>query len=309
MLQHESHVLANWFNVGVQVFLCISGFLYGIVPKRNTIEFYHNRFLKILIPYYIVYLSFGLIEFIFFREVFSVPRFMSGIFCRAFISGAEHLWYISLILLCYILTPLFQIYRDEYIQDKNSWLSYSLITILIISISFGLFNRFFSPAWLCCYAIGFILGANKGFLSKQTLLVWFGVLALIGNGIQIYIDYILYLKFNGFMASAYKMFRGYNHTFLGVFLFLFLKIVLDKFHWANMKKTRKFLDVTDKYSYECYLVHQLVILGPFSLMALTHALSLNIMLVVLVITLLTVTLKLLEVFVMKNTRFVRKSRT
>ena len=309
MMQHESYVLANWFNVGVQVFLCISVFLYGLVPKKNTIEFYHSRFLKILVPYYIVYLSFGLIEFIFFREVFSVPRFLSGIFCRAFISGAGHLWYVSLILLCYILTPLLQIYRDQYIQNKNSWLLYSLCTIFIISISFGLFNTFFSPAWLCCYAIGFILATNKGYYENGQLTCLFGALALICNSIQIYIDYILCLQFHGLRAVAYKIFTSYNHTLLGVFIFLFLKIVLDKFQWKKMVKTKKFLDVSDSYSYECYLVHQLVILGPFSLMSITHSLSLNIVLIVLVITMLTVSLKFLEVFVMNNINIVRKSRT
>ncbi len=73
MMQHESYVLANWFNVDVQVFLCISGCLYVLVPPKNTIEFYHSRFFKILVPYYIVFLSFRLIELIFFRE-FSVSR-------------------------------------------------------------------------------------------------------------------------------------------------------------------------------------------------------------------------------------------
>ncbi len=66
-----------------------------------------------------------------------------------------------------------------------------------------------------------------------------------------------------------------------------------------MKKTRMLLDITDQYSFECYLVHQLVSLGPFSLMSLTHTRSHNIVLVVLVIILMTVTLKFIDVFVMK----------
>ena len=300
IMQHEQSPLANWFNVGVQIFLCISGYLYGLAPKRSTIEFYHDRFLKILIPFYIAYLSFALVEYVFFREVFDVLRFLCGLFCRAFISGAGHLWYVSLILLCYILTPLLQLYRDRYIKDKKSWALLFCCCILVVSISFGLYNSFFSPAWLCCYVIGFFLGANKDYFRSRTLLVLFGILALLSNGVQIYIDYFTTFKFKGYMETAYKFFSDYSHTMLGVFLFLLIKITVDRIHWAKMKNLKKVLDLTDKYSYECYLVHQFVILGPCSLMAITKILPLNILLIVLVILLLTVTLKCIEMFVMKN---------
>ncbi len=141
------------------IFLCISGFLYGLAPKRNTIEFYHSRFLKILVPYYIVYIPFGLLEFIFFPKSFSIPRFIGGLFCRAFISGAGHLWFVSLILLCYILTPLLQLYRVRYIQDKCIWLVYSIFSFFIITIWFGLFNN-------CFFLHGYAVIRSDLFLGK-----------------------------------------------------------------------------------------------------------------------------------------------
>ena len=53
----------------------------------------------------------------------------------------------------------------------------------------------------------------------------------------------------------------------------------------------------DKHSYEVYLVHQLIILGPFSLMAITKNTVINIIIVFVGICFLTIGLKQLEEFV------------
>ena len=45
--------LAWWFNVGVQIFLCISGYLYGGRDISDDIMFYKKQLVKILVPYYI----------------------------------------------------------------------------------------------------------------------------------------------------------------------------------------------------------------------------------------------------------------
>ena len=59
--------MAGWFNVGVQVF-CVFRVLYGKADKKETTEFYKTRFIKILVPYYIVFLLFAVVEFLFFRK-------------------------------------------------------------------------------------------------------------------------------------------------------------------------------------------------------------------------------------------------
>ncbi len=44
---------AFWFNVGVQMFLFLSGYLYGGKDSIDTISFYKKNFPKLLIDYYI----------------------------------------------------------------------------------------------------------------------------------------------------------------------------------------------------------------------------------------------------------------
>ena len=99
--------------MGVQLFLCISGFLYGYKNIENVTDFYNKRLKKILIPYYLVFVSFGIVEFIFDRVSFSVKSFILGLVLCSEVNGAEHLWFIPTILMCYFITPLLQEYRNK----------------------------------------------------------------------------------------------------------------------------------------------------------------------------------------------------
>ena len=54
VMQYYNMELAWWFNVGVQMFLCISGYLYGMKRIPDISGFYRKNFVKILIDYEIV---------------------------------------------------------------------------------------------------------------------------------------------------------------------------------------------------------------------------------------------------------------
>ena len=51
-MQYLDLELAWWFNVGVQIFFCVSGFLYGKKRITSPIEFICKNMKKILIPYF-----------------------------------------------------------------------------------------------------------------------------------------------------------------------------------------------------------------------------------------------------------------
>ena len=133
MMQYKDFVLAWWFNVGVQIFLCISGFLYGQKKTEDVPSFYSRRFLKILIPYYIVFLVVGITEACFVSDRFNLLRFVAGLVCRTTIAGGEHLWFVALILFCYVLTPVLNNYRDKYIYDLNRLWIGTLVSIILES--------------------------------------------------------------------------------------------------------------------------------------------------------------------------------
>lgn len=287
IMQYYDLELAWWFNVGVQIFLCISGFLYGQKNIDNATDFYNKRLRKILIPYYLVFITFGIIEFIFARDAFVAKDFAKGLFLCSTIKGAGHLWFIPTILMCYLMTPLLQGYRNKCVEDKRTIVFFSVMGVIITSVLIQGFTTF-NPAWICCYLIGYALGINEKhkYISEKVLMTITGVIAIAGNAIQIYCDYIANIDFTGF-----GIIKNYNHVMLGAFIFMLLKVVFER---IDLTGIGKLLNISDEYSFEMYLVHQLLILGPFSLLALTGNALLNLFIALLGICSLSFLLKIAE---------------
>ena len=287
IMQYYDLELAWWFNVGVQIFLCISGFLYGQKNIDNVTDFYNKRLKKILIPYYLVFIPFGIIELLFARDVFSIKDFAMGLVLCSTIKGAGHLWFIPTILMCYLITPLLQGYRNKCVEGKRTIVIFTVLCVIITSVLIQGFTTF-NPAWICCYVIGYALGINENskYISEKVLIIISGLIAIAGNSLQIFCDYIANIDFNGF-----GIIKSYNHVMLGIFIFLILKVIFEK---VNLNGIGKLLKLSDAYSFEVYLVHLLLILGPFSLMALTGYSLINILIMLLGICVLTLLLKKAE---------------
>ena len=83
-LQYFDNWLAWWLNVGVQVFLFMSGYLYGKREITSDILFYKKQLRKILIPYYVVVVVFIIVELLVCPEVIkesSIIRFLRPSLC------------------------------------------------------------------------------------------------------------------------------------------------------------------------------------------------------------------------------------
>lgn len=270
IMQYFGVELAWWFNVGVQMFLFISGFLYARKKIDDTMVFYKKTFSKILLDYYI-YIFLFLICYAIIEHHFMNIESVFGLltFSSTASSGIRHFWFIPYILFCYFLTPVILKAFDK-INNKNN-LKFTIGTILILLITHlavFCFVPYFIPAYIIC----FILGIAFGRMERRTELmigakILISLLALIMNGIQIKITYFE----GGSLPTGYV---SYAHVFLGIFLVMFLRSVFV-FCKKSFKKTRTFrrlvrktLDWSDKYSYDIYIVHQPYILGDWSIYTL-----------------------------------------
>ena len=98
--------LAYWFNCGVQMFLLISGFLYGQRGIISWKAFYKRNLPKILIDYYLYLAIMIPIYLLVIHQSISVSDYINLLFgIGTDIPGMGHLWYISTILVCYLITP------------------------------------------------------------------------------------------------------------------------------------------------------------------------------------------------------------
>lgn len=279
MMQYYGMELAYWFNVGVQIFLCISGYLYG---KRafegNVITFYKKMFGKILLEYYVVILITIITYYFLAREFLSFSKIIGMLTLSETISGMGHLWYIAPLLLCYILIPVYSQYFD-YMKEKTKGCMIPLILLLVVNyFAFGKIFTFYSSAVMNCFVLGFFFGrVVKEAVFRRYMQYLVYVIAIAMNAVQILHDYVTDFSWPGIFERFYWDFTSYAHVALGVALFLLLHQV-----FALIKGNRllgKMCKLSDKYSYEVYLVHHMFILTPFSIMGLTEYKAVNILLV------------------------------
>lgn len=285
ILQYYGDFLAWWFNVGVQIFVFISGFLYGQKLFQPGVSFLIKNIKKILIDYWI-FLVTATVIFVGFYG-YPAKNYLYLFFCKGVASGLNHLWFVKLILLCYLLMPIFILFIDKYFNKKY---------LLIIG---GVIVSFLSPLILCFY-FGLILGRFKLHNTnedwKSIIKKYVVPVALLLNITKVILN--IYFETNIFKMNSFFTFRNnipeifhqYSHILLGISLFILMYECYSKFLYKYIL-INKILKISDKYSYDVYLTHHMWILGPATLLNLTSINYINIIIVLCIITIHTYLVK------------------
>ena len=96
------------YYIGVPLFLLISGFLFGLTDVTDAKDWYIRRFKRIQIPYWLL-LCLNVVVGFFLGKTLSLTDGIQGLLALpAFPKGhygMAHTWYITYILLCYLLVP------------------------------------------------------------------------------------------------------------------------------------------------------------------------------------------------------------
>lgn len=259
--QYYNNPLMVWFNYGVQLFFIISGYLYGKKTIVSPIEWMIKQAKKILIPYILFLTVVAIIYLFLFPNMISIRTFIGSLLCIDTIEGIEHLWFIGRILLCYFLTP-YMSYLCDYFKKKK--FSYVCITILSIAISLGTIE-YYKTGYiyvgdLFSYFLGFVYARYQSMIGEKAygniiLSVTVGLTVFI-NVLFIYTIYVLQHDYGDYTHCIYR----YHHC-ITAFCTFCLAMKLN-----NYIEKMRILDISDKYSYYVYIVHQLFILGPLSIL-------------------------------------------
>ena len=302
IMQYNNFVLAWWFNVGVQIFLCISGFLYGQKIINDQIDFYKKNIFKLLVDYFVVIILIFIIHIFYIPEVFSIRYVFNIIILWGFPVGGEHFWFVPYIIFCYIITPFLQNLTRKLFDkggEKSLIIGYT-ISFIVTIIVFSTFLPYFNSAWINCYLIGYLLGFMKhnNCNNFKFMCLIFSILAVLLNAMKIYVNYIYKIDMTG--NSVFNTFSSYAHLFLGVMLFVVMYFLFNKLFAKNKGILNKILDLSDKYSYDVYLVHQFFILGPLSLMGITQYQGINILIICVIIILFAIVVNFLSQLIKKQ---------
>lgn len=117
--------LGQLFNIGVQIFLIISAFCFGRQGTIDNIKFwYFKRIKRIAFPYETFFIILAVIYII--KNVKML--WINWISCLFFVQGmhvgvlgAEHTWFMTTLMICYILTPLIEKFWKRIQYKKTQW--------------------------------------------------------------------------------------------------------------------------------------------------------------------------------------------
>ena len=306
VMQYYDMELAWWFNVGVQIFLCISGYLYGRKRILDILVFYRKNFVKILIDYEIVVFAAVAATVLFTDTVITVEEIAEAVLTVSTIAGGAHLWFIPTILMCYLLTPLYERIFSRAEQSHKLLVPAAVLLFVMNELVFRQMFSYFNAAWINCYLIGFALRRFQQYRFWYTGSAW--LLTLTGAvfiSIQASVRYLQLITLTDAWRPFYYPMCDYGHVFLGVALFCSGRVLLRPF--CNINLIQRILRLSDRYSYQIYLTHHFFILGPLSLMALTANSYVNVVLILLLTVLTAVLLqkisaKISAVFMKKQLR-------
>lgn len=111
---HYGYGICEWFNVGVQVFFFMSGYLLGTNSNRNS-EWLFKRIKRIFVDYWI-FVLFIIILYYFITPENLSTRTIIHLLCgkdMMKVKGFGHLWFVRPMFLCYL-----QVFLMEYLVNK-----------------------------------------------------------------------------------------------------------------------------------------------------------------------------------------------
>lgn len=282
----------NWayvFNVGVQMFFLLSGFLYGRKDEINCKNFLMSRLKKVYFPYLIYFtiavlclILFSLVQISWNQMVVYILNLQG--FVGKPIEGLNHLWFLSVLMLCYILTPVI-----KKLLRKKCWVTVLGLLIIAIIEYLLLQKKYAMFTWVALYLLGIIIGEKEIKYAKCVGLLSVCVTVLIIS---------LLPGIDALSQSEYSHISVWFHVSLSLSILTIFYFALTKF-WADECKVPRILDWLDKYSYEIYLVHHLFILGSCSMLFVFNNKLISIILVIVCTLVSAALLKLLSKILIK----------
>lgn len=271
------------FQVGVQLFLLISGYLYGNKKIENKKKWLWNRFIRISVPCYIflVFLLCILIKKNIAIHVESILLYLLNlqgyqhIVCflppANNLIGSAHLWFITVIMLCYLLVIVLN--RNNFIfRYKNLFLCFGFFIVFLTGFA-GIRLDYF---WI--FFLGYILSCNswtfsrKGYMISTFLMVFAAALRLtikrycdIAGDNYFYLYIVIPFAYNIIALWIFETVELLNKT-LGCEKIFQYRIV------------NKFFQHFDRISFYVYITHYIFIDKPLNIVGTIQPIILNIVL-------------------------------
>lgn len=299
-------ISSQFFNIGVDVFLIISAYLFSSnkTSDYKVLNWYKKRFFRITTPYYLL-LLFLLLYYFFFGVNFNVSDYFGYyVFSQGltenYLPGLSHLWYITAIVLAYIITPFLYKIRKTNTANICAFLIFLTAIFVVLTI---FVKPILETIYFCIleYTLFFmIFSKNKKNIEiikefkldkvfvTVVLVILFCILKIVSNILLDGTNFYMYL-----LVPIIDMLIGAS---IFAFIFSASKCLYPWFTKNN--NMLKVINHLDSISFEFYLVHYLVITGPVNLVLQLNS-ALNFILILFASYILSLLLHVLSEIMLK----------
>lgn len=249
------NVLGQTFNVGVFIFIIISGYLYGKKDIDKPISWIVKRIKKIMIPVWIWVMVVNLIYVIKGMTISTTSVIayifdLQGWFGAS--NGLEHLWFLSVIMICYLLTPMLNKLKD--IREKVFFIPIVLFVVSIlcsyVDVKVGRYV-FEINLYIMAYYYSFFEEKLKS--KKINVVIYIGLIVLS------MITRIVLKKYIDGTVLYSNIVVLCTQSIIGFSVFRLIR----QFKFNNLNVT--LVNHLDGISYYMYIVHYIFCVGPIDI--------------------------------------------
>lgn len=283
--------LAQFLNVGVYVFLFISGWLYSKKAIARPTQWMLNRWKKICVPalvwtmMVIVYAlsvkkespqwSDVLLLAANFQGLSFVFPFFPSLSAQGALSGLGNLWFVTVIMLCYLIVLAAK--WNEKQGDRRFQMLYGIGSIICFLI-LGLFR--INLSYFIIFLIGYGIGKKDGCVSMKQFV--FSTCAMTGA-----VALRLAAKHWADGTAFYEIIVvGISHSIISMWIFFTVRLIEQRISLARAIASSKLFLYLDGMSYYIYVTHYYFLIKQFGLKELVPGIGLQ-MLVFCVLSLAT----------------------
>lgn len=267
MQAEKIYFLSEIFISGVPLFLFLSGFLAGKREIDNVGKWWLGKLKRVLIPFWIfivlmygVYEITGLTEVSPFQWIFTLCNFQGLNYtywrfnCFGAVSGCGHLWFITSLMFCYLLTPLMQKFKKIVLKVWQK----VLLIIAVLVIQLILMYLGFQFSYIITFFFGYFVSGKK----VRSDFLWFGFVTVltVSTGVT---RLILKRVIDG--SDFYdRYFALISSALIAAWIFYAVYFIKDKMPKLFCVFDCKVLAFTEKASYYFYLTHYMFLSGVLS---------------------------------------------
>lgn len=257
--------LSQWLSVGVQVFFVLSAKLLSnkdFSKKADVVKFLKTRVTRIYIPVWI-YLACLLPVLVVIGKAPTISGailYILGLagFSKSVVLGLGHFWYISVLIICYLLVPV--MYKIAVFCERKSKIQ-SFLLQMIIPVSVILVFLFTDYKY---YGVNIALfcGMYFFFYKNRNNSEWYkGKLKFLLPITILLVVIRLICDTEEMMSNPYykEIFVTIVKCVVGLFLFFVLYNLLPD----SQKEKNTLVTFGSKISYEIYISHQFIVLALY----------------------------------------------